>query len=212
MSKRNVAWVGVVAILFLAAAGCITKKTFRKNVEQTDSRVSEVESAIEANERRIGDVDRKVATVGQDAEEALDIGNDALDKADRAAMEAEKALKGKLIWSETLNDDKVKFGLNKSALTTDAKTALDDVVDKVKSYGKAVYIEIEGHTDSSGNPTYNAKLSEQRALEVRNYFNEQGIPLHAMNIIGLGESKPVADNKTSNGRAQNRRVVIKVLE
>ncbi len=78
---------------------------------------------------------------------------------------------------------------------------------------KAVYLEIEGHTDNIGSDQYNMELGEKRAKAVLTYLNEKdGLPLHAMSVISYGKTKPVADNKTANGRAQNRRVVIKVLE
>jgi outer membrane protein OmpA-like peptidoglycan-associated protein len=76
-----------------------------------------------------------------------------------------------------------------------------------------VYLEIEGHTDNIGSEEYNQHLAHARAEAVRNYLAEKdGIPLHAMNVISFGESKPLAANTTSEGRAQNRRVVIRVLE
>ena len=88
-----------------------------------------------------------------------------------------------------------------------------DLSAKIKDYGKAVYVEIEGHTDNTGSDDYNQTLGLRRAGAVRDYLNQAGgIPLHAMNTISLGESNPVADNSTSDGRAQNRRVVVRVLE
>jgi peptidoglycan-associated lipoprotein len=83
----------------------------------------------------------------------------------------------------------------------------------VKGLDRTVYLEIEGHTDNIGSEEYNQKLAAMRAEAVRNYLAEKdGIPLHAMNIISFGESKPLAANTTSEGRAKNRRVVIRVLE
>jgi outer membrane protein OmpA-like peptidoglycan-associated protein len=76
-----------------------------------------------------------------------------------------------------------------------------------------VFFEIEGHTDSTGPDAYNTKLGEDRAQAVRGYMHDQhGIALSRMEVISYGESKPVEDNKTREHRAQNRRVVIKVLE
>jgi outer membrane protein OmpA-like peptidoglycan-associated protein len=76
-----------------------------------------------------------------------------------------------------------------------------------------VYLEIEGHTDSTGSEAYNHTLGLRRADAVRDYLNRSGgIPLHAMSTISLGEGDPVADNSSSTGRSQNRRVVVRVLE
>ena len=75
-----------------------------------------------------------------------------------------------------------------------------------------MFIEIEGHTDNVGDPLTNERIGLERAEAVQRYLYEQyQIPLHKMNIISYGEEKPAAENKTRDGRAQNRRVVIKVL-
>jgi peptidoglycan-associated lipoprotein len=135
-----------------------------------------------------------------------------MSRADEANALADKAMKGKLLYEVTLSNDKVKFSFNQAKIPKDAAALLDDLIAKVKSYNKAVYVEIEGHTDNTGSPAYNLQLGEQRAMAVRNYLYEGGIPLHAINVVSRGEEAPVADNKTSDGRAQNRRVVVKVLE
>jgi len=84
---------------------------------------------------------------------------------------------------------------------------------KVKADNKNVYIEIQGHTDNVGSEKVNLKLGYQRAEAVSNYLNtKQGFPLHRMNVTSYGEFKPVADNATKEGRAQNRRVAIVVLQ
>ena len=113
----------------------------------------------------------------------------------------------------TLSDDRVKFTFNQADLPDEARGMLDELCDKVKSYGKAVYVEIEGHTDNTGTDDYNYTLGLRRATAVRDYMHQGcSIPLHAINTISLGEGSPVADNTTSDGRSQNRRVVVRVLE
>jgi outer membrane protein OmpA-like peptidoglycan-associated protein len=218
MQKRTVAALSCLVILALVAStGCVTKKMFRRNVEETDTRVASAESGIEANERRIKDLrtetDEKVAAVGKQAEKAVEVGSSALSKAEQAALAAEEAAKGKLIWSVTLSDDSVRFSFDQASVPSEAAALLNDLIAKIKSYGKAVYIEIEGHTDNTGGEEYNLLLGEKRAWAVRDYMSKSGgIPLHAMSVISYGESQPVADNGTPEGRAQNRRVVIRVLE
>jgi outer membrane protein OmpA-like peptidoglycan-associated protein len=205
--------VGVLALILIAAPGCVSSKLFKANVEDTDSRVASVENAVEANAKKIDDLeqatDRRIASVDQKASDAAAVGNQALGKAETA----EKAAQGKLLWTVTLTDDNVKFPFGKAELESDAIAVIDGLVSKIKGYGKALYLEIEGHTDNVGGEQLNMKLSERRADAVRNYLNQNGgIPLHAMNTIAFGESKPVADNSSKDGRAQNRRVVIRVLE
>ena len=209
--------VAILAVALVTSSACISKKLFRQNVEDTDARVESAESAIEANERRIGDLrdetDSKIAALEGRTEEAVKIGSSAMNRANEAAEAADKAAKGRLLWTVTLSDDRVKFTFNQVLLPEGARSMLDDVAGRVKGYGKAVYVEIEGHTDSTGSEVYNHSLGERRANAVRDYLSRKGgIPLHAMNTISFGESQPIADNGTSEGRGQNRRVVIRVLE
>jgi len=213
-SLRLVA-IGVALALF-ASTGCVSKKLFRKNVAETDERVSEVETGVEENERRIRDLkeetDSRLAAVDGKADRATEMGQSAITRADQASQLADKAIRGKLLYEVTLSNDKVKFSFNQASIPADAAAVLDDLIGRVKAYNKAVYVEIEGHTDNTGSEQYNQSLGEQRATTVRNYLFEGGIPLHAINVISLGEKSPVADNTTTDGRARNRRVVVKVLE
>src|SRR5262245_19612998 len=214
MNRRGQAALAILgAVAVLGGPGCVTKRQFRDNVAATDTRVSAVEDGVEANEKRLSDLktdtDSKVSAVDQKAGKALETGTQAMSKAENA----EKLAKGKILWQVSVSDDKSKFENNKSTLSTDTTSVLDELATRVKGYGKAVFLEIEGHTDSNGSESYNLKLGEQRAMAVRNYLSQKGgLPLHAMNTISYGESQPVADNSTKDGRAQNRRVVIKVLE
>ena len=201
---------GALVVVLVAAPGCVSKKTFRTNVESTDGRITAVETAVEGTEKDLDDykrsADQRIGTAQQTAQQASSVGSQALDK-------AKSAERGKLIWSVTMSDDKLRFPFGQAALSDDAQVMLNDLVSKVKSYGKALYIEVEGHTDNVGDEQWNLALSEKRAEVVRNYLNQQGgIPLHAMNTIALGETHPVADNDSRDGRAANRRVVIRVLE
>ena len=86
------------------------------------------------------------------------------------------------------------------------------MIDQLKADPKAIYIEIEGHTDNVGSHQVNERIGLERAEAVKRYiFEQHQVPLHKMNVISYGEDKPVAPNKTKDGRAQNRRVVIRVL-
>jgi len=89
---------------------------------------------------------------------------------------------------------------------------LDEVVNQLKTDPKNIFIEIEGHTDNVGSKTLNYELGLERAEAVKRYLYEQHqVPLHKINVISYGEEKPVAPNNNRTGRAQNRRVVVKVL-
>jgi len=94
-----------------------------------------------------------------------------------------------------------------------AKAALDEFAGKVRGLTDQYYIEIQGHTDDTGGKRYNEDLGERRAETVRRYLSRSaGLPLMRMSTISYGDTLPVAPNKTRAGRAQNRRVVIVVLE
>jgi outer membrane protein OmpA-like peptidoglycan-associated protein len=208
--------VAVVVLALASSTGCVSKKMFRKNVESTDTRVAAVESGVEANEKRIKDLsdetDSKLAQLENKTEQATEVGRTAMNRAEQASQTAERAARGRLIWEETLSNDQVKFSFNQASIPSDAAAVLDDLIRKILDYDKAVYVEIHGHTDAAGSEEYNYQLGEKRAMAVRDYLAKNGIPLHAINVISMGESQPVADNSTPAGRAQNRRVVVRVLE
>jgi len=111
-----------------------------------------------------------------------------------------------------LSEDQGNFKFGKTALPDEAKAKLDEMVAQMKQDPKNIYLEIEGHTDNVGDKATNEKIGLARADAVKRYLYEQyQIPLHKMNVISYGSEKPVASNKTKDGRAQNRRVVIRVL-
>ena len=102
------------------------------------------------------------------------------------------------------------FDFNKSVVKPAGKAKLDDLVAKVKGINLEVIIAV-GHTDSIGSDAYNQKLSVRRAEAVKAYLVSKGIEKNRIYTEGKGEKQPVADNKTSEGRAKNRRVEIEVV-
>jgi OOP family OmpA-OmpF porin len=105
----------------------------------------------------------------------------------------------------------VFFDFNKDTLTEADLKELPKAVDFVKKYPGAK-IRLDGYTDSIGTDEYNMKLSERRATAVMNYLiKEAGVDSSRITAIGHGEADPVADNKTPEGRAKNRRVEISIL-
>jgi len=100
------------------------------------------------------------------------------------------------------------FALNSAELTADDKKILDEVAETLTRL-KFISGTVIGHTDSSGSDAYNQKLSERRAQSVATYLEGKGIGAGRLAVSGKGESEPVADNATKEGRAQNRRVVLR---
>ena len=118
----------------------------------------------------------------------------------------------RLVYEVTLSEDKGGFKFGKAAMPDEAKADIDQLVQQLKANPNGAYIEIEGHTDNTGSKDLNYKLGLERAEAVKRYLYEQHqVPLHKISVISYGEEKPIAPNKTKAGRAQNRRVVIKVL-
>src|SRR6188472_3726204 len=210
------------------STACATKKFVRTSVGEVNDKVDSLGRSLEEtqertrqNEAKISDVDKATQAAAQAAKNADDkavaansaasaaanTANGAVAKAD----EVDKASK-KLVFEVVLNEDQGNFKFGKTALPDEAKTRLDQMIEQIKADPKGAFFEIEGHTDDVGAKEVNERLGMERAEAVKLYLYEHHqIPLHKMNVISYGEEKPVAPNKTKAGRAQNRRVVIKVL-
>jgi len=145
-------------------------------------------------------VDGRVTQVQGTAGEALERAN-----------AAHKLAEGKFLYEVVLSDDSVKFPSDRHALSPEAEARLAELVQRLTSENRNVYLEIQGHTDSTGPSGYNDQLGEARAEAVRKYLSQQGIALNRMATISYGEESPVAPNNTAEGRSQNRRVAIIVL-
>ncbi len=213
----------VVAVLAMAFAGsaCATKGFVRESVSEVNDKVETLGQSLEAtqqatkeNAARITQVDQKAEQAGASAKTAQTSAATARTAADTAAAKAaavETATK-RLIFQVVLSDDQGNFQLGKADLPDDVRAKLDELANKLKADPAGNYIEIEGHTDSTGSTAMNERLGLARAENVKRYLYETyQIPLHKINVISYGEDKPVAPNNTRDGRAQNRRVVIKVL-
>jgi len=204
--RRWSSWLSGGALLLgiFAVSGCATKtyvgEQVSKSSASSEKRINEVESQVEATQTRVKEHDSRIAELDKTTREALE-----------RAQAAGKLAEGKFVFSLVLSDDAVKFPVNKSALSQDAEDRLKDFAERLKSENKNVFLEIQGHTDSTGTPEFNMQLGEARAEAVRRFLNRQGIALNRMSTISYGQDEPVDSNKTKDGRAKNRRVVVVVL-
>ena len=213
----------VVPLIMLGAGStaCATKKFVRGEVGQVNTKVQGLSTQLEEtqertkkNEARIAEVDSKADEAGKSASAAqstADAAKTDAAKADAHAAAVEAANK-KLIYEVVLSEDSGNFKFGKTLLPDEAKQKIDEMVSHMKADPKNIFIEIEGHTDNVGSKVYNQTLGLERAEAVKRYLYEaHQVPLHKINVISYGEDKPVSPNNTKDGRAQNRRVVIKVL-
>jgi outer membrane protein OmpA-like peptidoglycan-associated protein len=134
---------------------------------------------------------------------------DANRNAQQAAARIEEHAASQTIASHLIaTDDSTKFRSGSWRLSDEAKTSLAAFAQKLSTDNKDVYLAIEGHADSTGASARNPALGMRRAEAVRQYLYGQGVELHRMSVISLGEAKPTASNETAQGRSENRRVVI----
>jgi len=219
--KKLVMVVPVLALALSGTTACATKKFVRTNVGEVNDKVDTLSKSVEenqertkANEARIGEVDQRAAAADQKAGQAgtrADAAYSAAEAVNTRADAIEKASR-RIVYEVVLSEDKGNFKFGKATMPDQAKGEIDQLVQQLKAEPKGAYIEIEGHTDSAGDPQANYRLGLERAENVKRYIYEQHqVPLHRINVISYGEDKPIAPNKTRDGRAQNRRVVIKVL-
>ena len=198
----------VVVLVASFQMDCATKKGVKKEVDRIDKTMGDLSTSVEQNETRIKEHDSRLAGHDQDIAKLSKETQEAMQR----AQAAEKLAMGKLLYEVTLTDEDVVFASGKATINDSAKEKLDNLTQQLKAENKNVYIEIQGHTDAQGSEEYNNQLGLERAEAVRRYLSAAGIPLHRMSTISYGETRPLADNKTREGRAKNRRVVIQVLE
>lgn len=227
--------------LLLAASGCATKKHIAAAVQPVEQRVgtleqknTENEKAIEDLEAKANKIDELAKSADQRAQDAIKAAKDADEQAKVGQRKAEEAIiaasAGKKLAEQGISrldtvekrilgldsfavvaDETVYFDLGKDKLSKDAEELLAGLATRMGSHHRYL-IEVQGFTDSSGAPQFNMELSRRRAETVVRYLTLQHkVPLHRITVIGLGPEAPLADNKSSKGRKQNRRVEVRVF-
>lgn len=219
--RKFVLALSVAALAVGSTTACATKGFVRTRVGNVNDKVESVSKSVEEtqertrkNEAAINEANQKIVQVDQHAASANDAAAKARTAADTAGSKADavdKATK-RIVYEVTLSEDQGNFKFGQAMLPDEAKARIDEVVKQLKSNPNGAYIEVEGYTDDRGAKAYNEKLGLDRAESVKRYlYQEHQIPLHRISVFSYGSDKPIAPNTTKAGRAQNRRVVIRVL-
>lgn len=220
--KMKVASLFTLSILLiLGSVGCATKKYARNRVNERmtplEQRAGSLEETSRRNTQDIGQLNTDVNDVRGRADRAQTQADSALARANEANTRANSAdqsvndLRNNVDKYNLQNTASVNFKFDSYQLTPEARAALDQLAAQIKDRENFI-LEIEGFADSTGSDQYNDQLTQKRAAAVQRYLAEQhNIPVFRMRILGFGEVRPVADNQTRAGRAQNRRVEIRLL-
>jgi outer membrane protein OmpA-like peptidoglycan-associated protein len=228
--KCDVVTLGAVALLVLGSAGCLaTHKYVQTQVtEPLQGNIKAVDKKVDSKtaelDQRISDVDRNAERQISDVNTKAETADKNAQKADQDAQSAQQTgEKGVNMATQTqhqlenidnyqaVKTQDVLFGFNKADLTDDDKQQLDSLNQTLSSL-KHYAIEVEGFTDKTGTQRYNLELSQRRADAVVRYLTEnEKVPLVKIHMLGLGEDQPAGDNKTKDGRKQNRRVEVRIM-
>lgn len=176
----------LLVALIVSASGCATQS-------YVDESVAELEARLDEQNERIN--------------ELTETSRQALERATEAGVLAE----GKFLYTVVFTNNEITFDSDKSTLSDGAQSRLTKLANDLTSDNQNVYLEIQGHTDSTGSAQYNQQLGLQRGEAVRRHLHAQGVALDRMATISYGEDAPAESNSTADGRALNRRVEIVVL-
>ncbi len=200
---KSVLLKGTVGGALLASTlwlgGCATEDYVDKSVAAVRMDLSATQQQVQAQGAKLGEHDAHLAKLDGDVA-AVNA------KADEAAKLAAGKFNATQVAVESVN-----FKTGSYVLSPEDQDKLTALAGRLKSDDKNVKLEILGHTDSVGSPRSNYRLATMRAQAVFDFLGNQGVPLNNMEMLAQGENKPVADNKTGDGRAQNRRVDVSIV-
>jgi outer membrane protein OmpA-like peptidoglycan-associated protein len=214
----------LLAFGMAATVGCTSKNYVKQQTTPLINKTNELDDMTAKNSKDIKDVDAR-AQAGIQAVNAktadVETKAQAADQSATSAQQMAEAANNRvgILTNTVANLDNyrpvaetsVKFGFNKDNLTPQAKEALDQLAGAIAGT-KGYIIALEGGTDSVGSSEYNYDLSQRRADSVIQYLaSKYNVPAHKIYVIGLGKDKPVETNKTTQGRADNRRVDVRLM-
>ncbi len=229
--------MGVMVVLGAVAlmSGCATKKyvktqvdtssqelsarmdarmdTDEQTIKSSQGQIEELNNVSRENSQKINTLDNGLKQTDSRAQQALSTGQGAQNAANKVAGDV--ATLGSKFQNRNhyvvLNEEQVRFKFNSAKLDPSFKKALDDVAQQLKQNPDAILV-MEGHTDATGSDDYNIQLGQKRVQAVTRYLVvNQDVPINRISDLSLGKDRPVAPNKTKDGRAQNRSVVVRVM-
>jgi outer membrane protein OmpA-like peptidoglycan-associated protein len=214
----------LLAVSMAATVGCTSKNYVKQQTTPLINKTNELDDMTAKNSKDIKEVDAraqagiqavnvKTADVEQKAQAAGQSASAAQQMADTANSRVGVLTNtvANLDNYRPVAETSVKFGFNRDNLTEKSKEALDQLAGSIAST-KGYIIALEGSTDSVGSADYNYDLSQRRANAVIQYLaSKYNVPAHKIYVIGLGKDKPLETNKTREGRADNRRVDVRLM-
>ena len=222
MNRFGLVLVGA-AVATMGMTGCATKKFVHRQTAPIVDHQAQQDKQIADNGQQIKDVDGRAQVGIDNAQGAADKAQKAALNASEQAAAAQAAADGAVHRVDTLEgaikgldsykvagEVTVTFAPDKYTLTKQAQAELDAFAEKIAQSG--FILEVTGATDSRGSAELNYQLSQKRANAVVTYLAaKHNVPAHRFYLVGLGKDKQVAENKTADGRKQNRRVTVQLL-
>ncbi|MGO8786187.1 MAG: OmpA family protein [Terriglobia bacterium] len=228
--KCNFLALGAVALLIVGTTGCLATRKYVQTqaITPLQGNIQTVDKKVDT---KTAELDQRISDVDRHAEEGISTAQAKADSADKDAQKADQDAQGAQQTAEKgvslgtqaqqeidnidnyqpVKTGSVLFGFNHYNLTGDDQQQLADLTQSLTSM-KHYAIEVRGFTDKIGSKQYNLELSRRRADAVVRYLTENGnVPLVKIHVLGLGEDSPAADNKTKDGRKQNRRVEVRIM-
>jgi outer membrane protein OmpA-like peptidoglycan-associated protein len=222
-NKLSLAILLAVAVGTVLASGCATKKYVRQRIDERvaplENRTGELEETSRRNSSEISRLSTEVTDARTRADKAQQSATAAQNTANNAVSGVENVgrrvdeVNEKIANIDSFSLQRtvtISFRLNRATLDDEAKAALDQLATELTGK-KGFVLEIQGFTDATGSDLKNRKLSERRARAVHQYLAEKEVPLFRMTLLGFGEGRPIAENTSRDGRAQNRRVEVRSL-
>lgn len=195
-------------------------KETRDAVDQVNQRVSTVDQKVTTVDGRVTTVDGRVTSLDTRTTQGLSslksevtAADAKLDAKTTQAMNEIDILDGKFQSRNNLSvsaEHSVPFKFDSAALDKDSTARLDEIAGVLIGDKNAIVV-LEGHTDSTGDRTYNDRLGERRVAAVRRYLAEKDVPVYKIHEVSFGAARPIAENKTREGREKNRTVTVMIL-